>query len=62
MEILNWVGKHGCLVAFLGVFVLVPIIAAVFRAGRSRAFRCPQCGFSNTVEVVKAKDDDDDDD
>ena len=62
MPVLDWVGKNGCLVVVLGVFVLVPIITAIFKAGRSKAFRCPKCGFSNVIEVKKPKDEDDDDD
>lgn len=59
MRMLEWVGQHGCLVAFLGVAVLVPMIRAIFRAGRAKAFRCPKCGFSNVTEVVPVDEDDD---
>lgn len=40
---------------------LVRIFRAVFQAGRARAIRCPKCGFSNVVEVVKASKEEDDD-
>ncbi len=60
MQALHWIGEHGCLVVVLGIFVLVPIVGIIFRAGRARAFRCPKCGFSNVAEVVKNQDDDED--
>lgn len=48
MKVLEWIGNNGWLALFLGVFVVVPVVAAIFGAGRARAFRrCPKCGFSN---------------
>lgn len=65
MQVLDWIGKHGCLVLVLGVFVVVPVVAAIFRAGRARAMQClrlreidlHQCGryLVNTLAASMTK-------
>jgi len=47
MEILDWVGKNGCLAIVLVILlgsVLTEVVKYMFQSGSRKAWKCPNCG------------------